>query len=175
MRVLAERQNAIHFERLLKNFHQSRRRTNGPNRTHSGSTSSGLNGPERSIRMNSIAVSSIVFTSIFVSGLAGMVLRRAIPEDRLGSSEKKYQTSNRTHDDDGGNRSRDALSSAKASYDRQPTRSRRFLHRSSPLITCCRNMDQSPRSSRAFSAACGGRCSSYLAGSGTRAGRPQTS
>ena len=39
--------------------------------------------------MNSIAVSSIVFASIFVSGLAGMVLRRAIPEERLGSSEKE--------------------------------------------------------------------------------------
>jgi len=39
--------------------------------------------------MNSIAVSSIVFASIFASGLAGMILRRAIPEDRLGSSEKE--------------------------------------------------------------------------------------
>jgi hypothetical protein len=39
--------------------------------------------------MNSIWVSSIVFASVFASGLAGLVLRRAIPEDRLGSSEKE--------------------------------------------------------------------------------------
>ena len=39
--------------------------------------------------MNSIPVSSIVFVSIFTSGLVGMVVRRAIPEDRLGSGEKE--------------------------------------------------------------------------------------
>jgi hypothetical protein len=39
--------------------------------------------------MNSIAVSSIVFASIFASGLVGMRVRRAIPAHRLGSSEKE--------------------------------------------------------------------------------------
>jgi hypothetical protein len=39
--------------------------------------------------MNSIAVSSIVFGSIFASGLVGMAVRRAISEDRLGSGEKE--------------------------------------------------------------------------------------
>jgi hypothetical protein len=39
--------------------------------------------------MNSIAVSSIVFVSILASGLVGMVVRRAIPADRLGSGEKE--------------------------------------------------------------------------------------
>jgi hypothetical protein len=39
--------------------------------------------------MNSIAVSSIVFASIFGSGLVGMAVRRAIPEDYLGSGEKE--------------------------------------------------------------------------------------
>jgi hypothetical protein len=40
-------------------------------------------------RMNSIAVSSIVFLSILASGLVGMVVRRAIAADRLGSGEKE--------------------------------------------------------------------------------------
>jgi hypothetical protein len=39
--------------------------------------------------MNSIAVSSIAFLSIFASGLVGMAVRRAISEDRLGSGEKE--------------------------------------------------------------------------------------
>ena len=39
--------------------------------------------------MNTISVSSIVFASIFASGLVGMVIKRALPEDRLGSSEKE--------------------------------------------------------------------------------------
>src|SRR5580704_13337165 len=38
--------------------------------------------------MNSIAVTSIVFASILASGLVGKAIRRAIPADRLGSSEK---------------------------------------------------------------------------------------
>jgi hypothetical protein len=39
--------------------------------------------------MSSIAVSSIVFASIFGSGLVGMAVRRAIPADYLGSGEKE--------------------------------------------------------------------------------------
>jgi hypothetical protein len=39
--------------------------------------------------MNSIAVSSIVFASIFGSGLVGMAVRRAIPADYLGPGEKE--------------------------------------------------------------------------------------
>jgi hypothetical protein len=39
--------------------------------------------------MNSISVSLIVFASVFASGLAGFALRRAIPDNRLGSSEKE--------------------------------------------------------------------------------------
>ena len=39
--------------------------------------------------MNTISVSSVVFVSIFASGLVGMVIKRALPEDRLGSSEKE--------------------------------------------------------------------------------------
>jgi hypothetical protein len=40
-------------------------------------------------RMNSIAVTSIVFVSILAAGLVGMAVRRAIPADHLGSSEKE--------------------------------------------------------------------------------------
>jgi hypothetical protein len=39
--------------------------------------------------MSSIAVSSIVFSSIFASGLAGMAIRRVIPADYLGTGEKE--------------------------------------------------------------------------------------
>ena len=39
--------------------------------------------------MSSITVSSIVFASIFGSGLVGMAVRRAIPTDYLGSGEKE--------------------------------------------------------------------------------------
>jgi hypothetical protein len=39
--------------------------------------------------MSSIAVSSIVFASIFGSGLVGMAVRRATPADYLGSGEKE--------------------------------------------------------------------------------------
>ena len=39
--------------------------------------------------MDSISVSLIVFASIFASGLAGLALQRALPEARLGSSEKE--------------------------------------------------------------------------------------
>lgn len=39
--------------------------------------------------MSSIAVSSIVFASVFGAGLVGMAVRRAIPSDYLGSGEKE--------------------------------------------------------------------------------------
>src|ERR1700761_1763621 len=40
-------------------------------------------------RMSAIVVSSMVFVSIFGSGLLGMAVRRATPTDYLGSGEKE--------------------------------------------------------------------------------------
>ena len=91
--------------------------------------------------MSSIAVSSIVFASIFGSGLVGMVVRRAIPANYLGSGEKEVArlvTGLMT--------TMAAIvlgmlvSSAKASYD---ARTNEVAEISSDVVThcrCCRNM-----------------------------------
>ncbi|WP_433967671.1 hypothetical protein [Tunturiibacter gelidiferens] len=39
--------------------------------------------------MNSIVVSSIIFASVFASALVGMAVRRALPEDHVGSDAKE--------------------------------------------------------------------------------------
>jgi hypothetical protein len=39
--------------------------------------------------MNSIAASSIIFASVFAAALVGMAIRRALPEDHVGSDAKE--------------------------------------------------------------------------------------
>lgn len=126
--------------------------------------------------MNSIAVSAIVFASIFGSGLVGMVIRRAFPEDYLGSSEKEVArlvTGLIT--------TMSAIvlgmlvSSAKSSYD---ARTNEVAEISSEVVTVDRMLARYGTETggipRPVSSPCADWRGPHLATSGARAGRPQT-